>query len=590
MVKLLTGEQREAVDWAGNLLLTACPGSGKTRTLIAKLVAEIEDVRGTPKSICCITYTNTAVQEIEQRATEQLQAGDDRHIHVSTIHSFCLHSILRPFAWLRPELGGARKVITRDNPDFEPICRHAAAQVNLLNLQQSDLEAFEGLGVDANGNVIGLASNNEAVCRAAPHFWNRCAQLGYIDFGQIVYGSYLLLREYPQIARSLCARHPWILVDEFQDTTELQVEILKLLHATARSRFFAVGDLSQSIYGFTGARPELVMPFGSHISARMDLSLSVNFRSSQLIVNHGERLLPRVPPMTAAGPNRDCQLEPVLITGSTAFEAVTEHFLPRIEASRIPLGESAILAKDWYSLIALARELREFGTPIVGPGARPYKRSRLFAQLAEQLCGAIVEPSPDTTRQLERALFHTVQDASGETHLDLFGFAGRRVLVRLQHEAIRLAEAGHGAVGWLDAMSQATADILLQAGYIDRLQSGLFYASVQEMKGDMIRQGVDLANLSIEHLGLFASPTRALRLSTIHAAKGREYAAICIIGMRTGSFPHYKTTDLLSEKRQFYVAITRAERFLMYVAERDRWNNPPSPFLGPSGIDFLQNS
>ena len=106
----------------------------------------------------------------------------------------------------------------------------------------------------------------------------------------------------------------------------------------------------------------------------------------------------------------------------------------------------------------------------------------------------------------------------------------------------------------------------------------------------MIRQGVDLANLSIEHLGLFASPTRALRLSTIHAAKGREYAAICIIGMRTGSFPHYKTTDLLSEKRQFYVAITRAERFLMYVAERDRWNNPPSPFLGPSGIDFLQNS
>lgn len=588
MVSLLTGEQREAVHWAGNLLLTACPGSGKTRTLIAKLVAEIEGVRGSPKSICCITYTNTAVQEIEQRATEQLQAGDERHIHVSTIHSFCLHSILRPFAWLRPELGGARKVLTRDNPDFDSICRHAAAQVNLVNLQQSDFEAFEGLGVDATGRVIGQASRNDAVCRAAPCFWRRCAQLGYIDFGQIVYGSYLLLRDYPEIARSLCARHPWFLVDEFQDTTELQVEILKLLHATGRSRFFAVGDLLQSIYGFTGARPELVAPFGAHISARTDLSLSLNFRSSQRIVNHGERLLPRVPPMAAAGSTRDYPLEPMLVTGGTSFEAVTEHFLPTLEASRIPLGESAILAKDWYSLIALARMLRNFGTPIVGPGARPYRRSRLFAQLAEQLCGAIVEPSPDTTRQLERALFHTVQDASGETHLELFGFGGRRVLVRLQREAIRLAELDHGAIGWLDAMSQATAEILLQAGYVDRLQSGLFYASVQEMKTDMGRQNVDMANLSIEDLGLFASATRALRLSTIHAAKGREYAAVCVIGMRTGSFPHYYATDILAEKRQFYVAITRAERFLMYVAERDHRGNPPSPFLGADGVDVLK--
>lgn len=584
---MLTEEQRVAVDWGGNLLLTACPGSGKTRTLIAKLVAAIEGVRGTPKSICCITYTNTAVQEIEQRASEQLQAGDERHIHVSTIHSFCLHSILRPFAWLRPELGGARKVLTRDNPDFESICENAAAQINLLNLQQSDLEAFESLSVDATGRIIGLASRNEAVCRAAPHFWSRCAQLGYIDFGQIVYGAYLLLRDYPQIARSLCARHPWFLIDEFQDTTELQVEILKLLHLTKRAKFFAVGDLFQSIYGFTGARPELVAPFGAHIGARTDLSLSFNFRSSQRIVNHSERLLPRASPMTAAGSTRDYPLEPTLVAGGTVFEAVTEHFLPTLQNNHIPLGDSAILAKDWYSLIALARLLRDFGTPIVGPGARPYRRSRLFAQLAEQLCGAIIEPSPATTRQLERALFYTVQDASGETRLELFGFSGRRILVGLQREAVRLAEAGHGALGWLDAMSLATGDILLQAGYVDRQQSGLFYASVQEMKSDMARQNVDMANLSIEHLGLFASPTRALRLSTIHAAKGREYAAVCIIGLRTGSFPFYKSTDVAAEKRQFYVAITRAERFLMYVAERDRWGNPPSPFLGHDGLNIL---
>ena len=85
----LTEQQRVAVRFPDNLLLTACPGSGKTRTLIAKLVAEIEPVRGSARGICAITYTKTAVQEIEQRAAYQLQPGDERYFAVSTIHAFC---------------------------------------------------------------------------------------------------------------------------------------------------------------------------------------------------------------------------------------------------------------------------------------------------------------------------------------------------------------------------------------------------------------------------------------------------------------------------------------------------------------------
>ena len=97
---------------------------------------------------------------------------------------------------------------------------------------------------------------------------------------QIIFGSYQLI-EIARIAMTLSARFRWFLVDEFQDTTELQIEILKLLHATGRSLFFAVGDLAQSIYSFTGARPELVAPFSAHIGARQDLSLFANFRSSR---------------------------------------------------------------------------------------------------------------------------------------------------------------------------------------------------------------------------------------------------------------------------------------------------------------------
>lgn len=102
----LTDEQSLAVNEDGNLLLTACPGSGKTRTLIAKAVREIERLRGSPRRVCCITYTNSAAQEIEQRASLEMQEGDELHLSVSTIHAFCLQEVLRPYGWLLPDYRG----------------------------------------------------------------------------------------------------------------------------------------------------------------------------------------------------------------------------------------------------------------------------------------------------------------------------------------------------------------------------------------------------------------------------------------------------------------------------------------------------
>jgi DNA helicase-2/ATP-dependent DNA helicase PcrA len=582
----LTGEQIAAVGCTENLLLTACPGSGKTRAIIAKLVQEIEPLRDTPRAIACITYTNTAVQEIEQRVTSLIQPGDEAHFAVSTIHSFCLTNILRPFAWRLAGFSGIPKVLTRDRPEFEEIARYAADKVNYHNLTRVDFDAFESLNLDASGNLIGAALGNEPVRQAAPFFWQRCEELGFVDFCNIVYKSYGLLRDHPGVARSLSARYAWFLIDEFQDTTELQTEILKLLHATGRSRFFAVGDPAQSIYAFTGARPELLAPFAKHIGARTDLSLTGNFRSNPQIVSHAEKMFPRTPPMTAIGVYRNCKEKPAFVHVDSTFAAITENFLPWLAELKIPYGEATILAREWGPLIQLSRQLREFGVPVVGPGARPYRRSRLFATLAEQLCGAIVDPQPVSVRQLERALYNAIQDATAQPRPDVFTFRGRVALIKLLREAKKLAEAG-GASAWLDAMSAATGEILAQAEFVDRVQAGLFYASVQEMKADMQRQNVDIANMSIEDLGLFASPSKALRLSTIHYAKGREYKAVALIGLREGTLPHFRARDLDDEKRLFYVGITRPERILLYIAERDRWSNPPSRFLGNDGVGIL---
>jgi len=149
----LTPEQRLAVDCDRNILLTACPGSGKTRTIIAKLIKEVERLRGTPRAVACITYTNSAVQEIEHRSAILLKSGDETNFIVSTIHAFCLNNILRPFAWRFAGFTSLPKILTRDNPDFELISQHAASQIGYLNLTPSDYEAFEGLNIDAAGAI-----------------------------------------------------------------------------------------------------------------------------------------------------------------------------------------------------------------------------------------------------------------------------------------------------------------------------------------------------------------------------------------------------------------------------------------------------
>lgn len=521
------------------------------------------------------------------RAAALLAPGDERHYVVSTIHSFCLHSVLRPFAWKVPGFTGAMNVLTRDRPEFEEVVRYAADQTNYFNVTPGDLEAFANLGRDMGGNPSGSALQNDIVMQAAPHFWARCEELGFIDFANILYKTHCVLRDNPEVTASLATRFVAFLIDEFQDTTDVQIEILRAIHQEGKARFFLVGDPYQSIFGFAGARPELVDPFAQEIGARTDLTLSANFRSNPAVVEHAERLFPRQPAMTSEGPNKDDIQEPIFSWGNT-LNAITDEFLPELAARGIPLGRSAILARNWPLLVPVSQRLREFGVPIVGPGARPYRRGRLFSGLAEQLSGAVLDGYEYKIRQLERAIFHAIQDVSGATRPDVFSYEGRMTAVRLIRRAEELAQHG-GAEYWLDHMSQETGEFLREAGWIDQQHVGLFAASVADMKTDMIERDVDVANLSLEDLGIFASPNKALRLLTIHNAKGHEYEAVAMIGLRNGVLPDWRADTeeaIEGEKRLFYVGVTRAEKFLMYIGEPNRFGNPPSRFLSADGVQM----
>ncbi|MEY9328302.1 superfamily I DNA/RNA helicase [Sinorhizobium fredii] len=371
----------------------------------------------------------------------------------------------------------------------------------------------------------------------------------------------------------------------------MQVEILALISGDKRTRFLLVGDPCQSIFGFAGARPDLAEQFANRIAARTDKQLSGNFRSSPPIIAHANALYARTPPMTVVGCARKYTEQPVWQHGASAFTVITDYFLPALEALEIPVGDAAILAPTWYSLFPLGRRLREYGVSIVGPGARPYRRNRQFAPLAEQVCGYLMEPRPDAIAGIERTLFNTLLDVTGRPYFDIFSYRGRTIVFRFLQHAQQLHQVHMGGIAWLEAAAGAFAQVLIDEEYLSISDRDVFAVSVEEMKTDMRNNKVDLANLAIDDLGIYASPNAALKLATLHNAKGREYMAVAMIDLHEGRIPFYQARsaeELEEAKRLFYVGVTRAQRFLLYVTDDSQARNGPTRFLGRTGVGVLR--
>ena len=137
-------------------------------------------------------------------------------------------------------------------------------------------------------------------------------------------------------------------------------------------------------------------------------------------------------------------------------------------------------------------------------------------------------------------------------------------------------------LAWLEAAARAFSQILIDEEYLSSQEGDLFAISVEQMKADMRNNGVDLANLTTSDLGIYANPDTALKLSSLHNAKGREYSAVAMIDLHEGRIPFYRATtvaEIEEAKRLFYVGVTRAKQFLLYVTDNSSRHNKPTRFL-----------
>ena len=180
----------------------------------------------------------------------------DAYAEVGTIHSFCLNNILRPYHRLLPELTNGYEITSPDCEWFQDLVRETARDHGLSVWTR---DRFTGIHRQADNTLFvpqGIS------LPAARDFCTALASENRISLSDIVFFSFQLVRKFPFVCRDVASRYRWLIVDEFQDTTEIQVEIFKLIHAFRRTDFFMVGDPNQSILGFAGARPDLMDEFG----------------------------------------------------------------------------------------------------------------------------------------------------------------------------------------------------------------------------------------------------------------------------------------------------------------------------------------
>ena len=401
-------------------------------------------MRGSTRRIGCITYTNTAVSEIESRLRRFGARDDELYFEISTIHSFCLNHVLRPFHYLLPEFTGGFEVLASDDDRWKQLVATLIARHRIDRRQSDDFERVERLPDGAISAPLALRGP------AAEEFIQFLDANSFITFAEMVYHSLRIVKQAPVVASGLASRFTWLIIDEFQDTTAGQVELFKTIADYGRTQFFIVGDPNQAIMSFAGGHPRLMDDFAEHIAARRDICLRGNYRCSKRIVAHAEKLCPSIPPMQALGDSRDYPAEPEYIHAQSIVDAVFHHFIPALEAANINLGEAAVLAPWWVKLLTASQELRRRGVPMIGPGARPYRRSRDFAQFAEHACAYALQPDAQISCAAQRALFLLMLlNILGTPEWRVYSYDGCRSTLSTLPPAKQIGQQTEGAVNWL---------------------------------------------------------------------------------------------------------------------------------------------
>ncbi len=307
IVDSLTGSQREAILYdKGPLLIVAGPGAGKTDTIVRRTAYLVAERQVAPEQILVTTFTNKAADELYDRLWSFLGSTAHR-VHISTIHSFC-NTLLTEYPDAHPWGGGYQ--VLDEQEQFLFVYAHlrdlglhrfpkgklgdflfdVISFFNLCTEEKLPIETLLAMIRERGSELLELKKETSeaveeylAVAEAYPRYLELLQNEGLLDYGMLQSSVYEMLSRHEDLREKIAARYRYLLVDEYQDTNRLQVEIFKkIVHL--HYRITAVGDDDQSIYRFRGATPSSFLHFEQDFPGAHRIDLDINFRATPVLV------------------------------------------------------------------------------------------------------------------------------------------------------------------------------------------------------------------------------------------------------------------------------------------------------------------
>jgi DNA helicase-2/ATP-dependent DNA helicase PcrA len=624
MEQLNSAQKTAVTTTEGYVRVIAGAGSGKTRALSMRFAYLVNEIGVMPSDILCVTFTNKSAAEMRQRI--RALTGDNDTGYISTFHGFCV-SVLQEDIYA---LSYPKSFLVLDNGDIDEMLRLIYEERG-LTLRHMTFSAARDM-IEIRKCIKEPDYYEGLVAMPLDGLWERYQQAakpediifyGYLyqqkkcfglDYNDLINFTLYLFRERQDLKEKWQRRLAYIMIDEFQDIDPLQYKLMEQL-AGYHKNLFVVGDPDQTIYTWRGANIRYLLEFDQAFKGTKTILMMENYRSTpeilsvanSLISRNRQRMEKSLLPTLPAGE------KPLYYHGDTAREEAVwiSGQIKSLAAAGVPLNHIAVLYRSHFISRSLEEVFLQDKLPyVIHSGVQFFDRSEIKDALSylrliayrDDLSFTRVVNTPKRNIGKRRMEFLRAYAAShgcplyealqGALEEDLF----QNTLAR---RFLSLVEK-YTPAGKQMPISQLLSELLDQSGYEEALRtegSQERLDNLAELKQSVYEYETTCGEEStlesyLAHVALFtnsdAGETKnAVRLMTVHGAKGLEFPYVFLCGLEEGVFPSKKTATLEGmeeERRLAYVAVTRAMKGLYLSDSQGR--NLDGSFRYPSRFLF----
>ncbi len=584
----------------GPAMVLAGPGSGKTTVITHRIKNLIEKAEVRPENILVVTFTKAAAVSMQKRFSTLMNGGKGQLVTFGTFHSV-FYKILR-----KSRRYEATEILSeRQKTDYirEIIGRDGISSNDISELSQNIINDIGNI----KGNMLNAQEYEPSCCKKEDFIkvynaYNlELKKDGKMDFDDILRECYLLLCENHTILEQWRELYKYILIDEFQDINRIQMNIIELL-ASPLNNIFVVGDDDQSIYGFRGARPEIMIEFKDYYPEAELIVLNVNYRSTQSIINVAGRVIEnnktRLDKCAHANNDKDFQPDIRKFRNQVEELKFVVSKIKEYENQGISLSEMAILVRNNSQVQEISSFLKnrkieaESGkhrsniyNGMVAKDILSYVRGALKfdgTYFNEDLIYVLNKPQRYISRQVVLSVnmnISAVRRIYSKNNIDSFLFHIEMIRKLPPQAALSYIRKGAGYEEYLRLY--AIENNIPMSGLLKQLEQLVQECSKFNTLEQWINSIDSAQNSEGQNFGKKSSgeggTNNRINIMTMHGSKGLEFKAVFIVDANQGIIPTSKALrerDFEEERRLFYVAMTRAIDYLNVYAVEERLGCP----------------